>query len=42
MSKIYKWGLVGASRIAEEWLIPAINSAPNSEVAAVFSSDTAR
>ncbi|TGT36636.1 Gfo/Idh/MocA family oxidoreductase [bacterium M00.F.Ca.ET.141.01.1.1] len=42
MSKIYKWGLIGASRIAEEWLIPAINGDPNSEVAAVFSSDTAR
>lgn len=42
MSKRYKWGLVGASRIAEEWLIPAINSAPDSEVTAVFASDIHR
>jgi 1,5-anhydro-D-fructose reductase (1,5-anhydro-D-mannitol-forming) len=42
MSKRYKWGLIGASRIAEEWLIPAINSTPDSEVTAVFASDAAR
>lgn len=42
MSKRYKWGLIGASRIAEEWVVPAINSAPDSEVTAVFASDAHR
>ena len=36
------WGLVGASNIAREWMIPAIAAQPDSRVAAVFGSDPAR
>jgi 1,5-anhydro-D-fructose reductase (1,5-anhydro-D-mannitol-forming) len=36
------WGVIGASKIASEWLIPAINAAADSEVVAVLSSDAGR
>jgi 1,5-anhydro-D-fructose reductase (1,5-anhydro-D-mannitol-forming) len=36
------WGLIGASNIALSYMIPAINSQPNSRVVAVMSSDPAR
>lgn len=37
-----RWGLVGASTIAREWMIDAIRRQPDGEVAAVMSSDPAR
>lgn len=36
------WGLIGASTIAREWMIPAINAQPDSHVAAVMSSNKER
>ncbi len=36
------WGLIGASTIAREWMIPAINAQSGSRVAAVFGSDPGR
>ena len=36
------WGLIGASNIASEWMIPAINAATDSEVVAVLSSSADR
>ena len=36
------WGLIGASTIAREWMIPAINAQPDSHVAAVMSSSKER
>lgn len=36
------WGLIGASTIAKEWMIPAINAQPDSRVAAVQSSSAER
>jgi len=36
------WGLIGASTIAREWMIPAIRAQEDSDVVAVMSSDTAR
>ena len=36
------WGLVGASTIAREWMIPAINAQPDSRVVAVTGSDPDR
>lgn len=36
------WGLIGASTIAREWMIPAINAQPDSHVAAVMSSSMER
>ncbi|MEZ4702262.1 MAG: Gfo/Idh/MocA family oxidoreductase [Rhodothermales bacterium] len=36
------WGLIGASTIAREWMIPAINAQPDSHVAAVMSSSAER
>ena len=36
------WGIIGASNIASEWMIPAINAAPDSEVVAVLSSSADR
>ena len=36
------WGLIGASTIAREWMIPAIQSQPDSRAVAVAGSDPAR
>jgi 1,5-anhydro-D-fructose reductase (1,5-anhydro-D-mannitol-forming) len=36
------WGLVGASTIAREWMIPAIAAQPDARVAALFGSDPGR
>lgn len=36
------WGVVGASSIAREWMIPAINSLPDGRVVAVTGGDSAR
>jgi 1,5-anhydro-D-fructose reductase (1,5-anhydro-D-mannitol-forming) len=36
------WGLVGASTIAREWMIPAINAQPDSRVVAVTGNDPDR
>lgn len=36
------WGLIGASTIARQWMIDAINGQPDSRVAAVMSSSTER
>jgi 1,5-anhydro-D-fructose reductase (1,5-anhydro-D-mannitol-forming) len=36
------WGLIGASNIAREWMIPAINAQPDSRVVAVMSSSPER
>lgn len=36
------WGLIGASTIAKEWMIPAIRAQEDSDVAAIMSSDAAR
>ena len=37
-----RWGLIGASDIAETRMIPAINSLEESDVVAVVSSDVER
>jgi 1,5-anhydro-D-fructose reductase (1,5-anhydro-D-mannitol-forming) len=37
-----RWGLIGASTIAREWMAPAIAAQPDSMVAAVASADAAR
>lgn len=42
MTKQLRWGLVGASRIAAEWIIPAIRATPGNEVVAVQGSNAAR
>lgn len=36
------WGLVGASTVAREWMIPAINAQPDSRVTALAGSDPVR
>ena len=36
------WGIIGASTIAREWMVPAINAQPGSMVAAVASADPTR
>ena len=36
------WGIIGASTIAREWMVPAINAQPGSTVAAVASADPTR
>ncbi len=36
------WGLIGASTIAREWMIPAINAQPDSHIAAVMSTSAER
>jgi 1,5-anhydro-D-fructose reductase (1,5-anhydro-D-mannitol-forming) len=36
------WGVVGASTIGREWMVPAINAQPDSTVVAVVSSDLER
>ena len=40
--KMLGWGLIGASTIAREWMIPAINAQPDSQVVAVMSSSAER
>ena len=40
--KTLGWGLIGASTIAKEWMIPAINVQPDSKVVAVMSSSASR
>jgi 1,5-anhydro-D-fructose reductase (1,5-anhydro-D-mannitol-forming) len=37
-----RWGLIGTSTIAREWMAPAISAQPDSVVAAVASADAAR
>jgi len=37
-----KWGVIGASTIGREWMVPAINAQPDSMVAALVSSDPER
>ena len=36
------WGVIGASTIGRDWMVPAINEQPDSRVAAVASSDPER
>jgi 1,5-anhydro-D-fructose reductase (1,5-anhydro-D-mannitol-forming) len=40
--KKFGWGIIGASRIAAEWVIPAIAQTAGNEVVAVLSSDQGR
>jgi 1,5-anhydro-D-fructose reductase (1,5-anhydro-D-mannitol-forming) len=42
MATSLRWGLIGASAIAHEWVIDAIRAVPGNEVVAVFSTDPAR
>ncbi len=42
MGQSLRWGLVGASTIAREWIIGAIRAQPGNEVVAVLSTDTRR
>jgi 1,5-anhydro-D-fructose reductase (1,5-anhydro-D-mannitol-forming) len=42
MAKALRWGLIGASTIAREWMIGAIRAQAGNEVVAVMSSDGAR
>ncbi|MBB3236757.1 Gfo/Idh/MocA family protein [Phyllobacterium endophyticum] len=42
MMKNLKWGLIGASRIGAEWIIPAIRSTPGNEIVAVQGGDALR
>ena len=42
VGKPLRWGLIGASTIAREWVIGAIRAQPGSEVVAVLSSDARR
>ena len=37
-----RWGLIGASTIGREWMVPAIGAQPDSTVAAVASSSPER
>jgi 1,5-anhydro-D-fructose reductase (1,5-anhydro-D-mannitol-forming) len=37
-----RWGILGASTIGRQWMVPAINALPDSVVAAVASSDAER
>ena len=37
-----KWGVIGASTIGREWMVPAINAQPDSAVVALASSDPER
>jgi 1,5-anhydro-D-fructose reductase (1,5-anhydro-D-mannitol-forming) len=37
-----KWGVIGASTIGREWMVPTINAQPDSMVAALASSDPER
>jgi 1,5-anhydro-D-fructose reductase (1,5-anhydro-D-mannitol-forming) len=42
MGKIVHWALVGASTIAEEWMINAIHAQPDGAIKAIVSGDIAR
>jgi 1,5-anhydro-D-fructose reductase (1,5-anhydro-D-mannitol-forming) len=42
MSDSIGWGLIGASTVAREWIIPAIKAAENSRAVAVVGSELAR
>lgn len=42
MSKEIRWGLIGASRIAAEWVIPAIRATPGNTITAVQGGDADR
>jgi 1,5-anhydro-D-fructose reductase (1,5-anhydro-D-mannitol-forming) len=42
MAKALRWGLIGASTIAREWMIGAIRAQAGNEVVAVMSSDPVR
>ena len=42
MSDRVRWGLIGASTVAREWMIDAIRAQPDGEVGALASSDAAR
>jgi 1,5-anhydro-D-fructose reductase (1,5-anhydro-D-mannitol-forming) len=42
MADTIGWGLIGASNVAREWLIPAINAVDGSKAVAVLGSDLAR
>jgi 1,5-anhydro-D-fructose reductase (1,5-anhydro-D-mannitol-forming) len=42
MNERVRWGLIGASTIAREWMIDAIRAQPDGEVAAVTSSNAER
>ena len=42
MNERVRWGLIGASTVAREWMIDAIRAQPDGEVVAVLSSDAMR
>ena len=42
MARTIGWGLIGASNVAREWIIPAIGEVENSKVVAVLGSDPSR
>lgn len=42
MAKALKWGLIGTSRIAAEWVIPAIMQTPGNSVVSVQGGDSSR
>ncbi len=42
MGQSLRWGLIGASTIAREWIIDAIRAQPQNEVVAVLSTDAQR
>ncbi len=42
VGKSLRWGLIGASTIAREWVIGAIRAQPGNEVVAVLSTDARR
>jgi len=42
MAQSLRWGLIGASTIAREWVIDAIRAQPRNEVVAVLSTDAQR
>lgn len=42
MASDLRWGLIGASRIAAEWIIPAIRATPGNSVVAVQGGDAGR
>ncbi len=42
MGQALRWGLIGASTIAREWVIDAIRAQPRNEVVAVLSTDAQR
>ena len=42
MTETIRWGLIGASRVAAEWVIPAIRATTGNEVVAVQGADNVR